>query len=75
MEQQRRWKATWFDPWGQPHELNFIGAESRIVARIDFQLTMMDMGLPVPNSFELEEETQILPRIPRFTTHVGRPGR
>jgi hypothetical protein len=73
MENQRRWKATWFDSWGQAHELDFIGAESRIIARVDFQLTLMDMKQPIPNQFELEEETQILSRLPRFTTHVGRP--
>ena len=73
MESQRRWKATWFDPWGQPRELDFIGSKSRIVAHVDFQLTLMDMRQPVPNQFELEEETMILPAIPRFTTFKGKP--
>jgi hypothetical protein len=53
----------WVDHLGRPREYLFLGVESRVVARIDFQLRLMDQGEPVPNEFELEEATIVLPKI------------
>ena len=64
MKNQIRWRATWRDHRGQPRELVFEGPESRVVARVDFQLKLMEMGDAVPNQFDLDEGTIVLPRLP-----------
>jgi hypothetical protein len=63
MENETRWIATWTDHMGQSREYLFYSVESRVIARVDFQLRLMDQGEPVPNEFELEEATTVLPRV------------
>jgi hypothetical protein len=54
-EKTIRWKAIWTTPAGNQAEAFFYSVEQRGVARIDFQLKMMDLGRQVPNSFALNE--------------------
>jgi hypothetical protein len=50
-----RWIATWTDRMGRPREYIFESEASRVIARVDFQLRLMEQREPVPNEFELEE--------------------
>lgn len=68
---ERRWKATWTNQWGDPQEYWFSGPDNRMLARIDFQLKLMDQGIPCPNEFELEEGRTVFPVVPRLNT-LGR---
>jgi hypothetical protein len=60
---QTRWIATWVDHTGLSREYSFFSVESRVVARVDFQLRLMEQREPVPNEFELEEATIVLPKV------------
>jgi hypothetical protein len=50
-----KWVATWTDRMGRSREYLFESEESRTIARVDFQLRLMECREPVPNEFELEE--------------------
>jgi hypothetical protein len=65
---ERRWKATWFDQWGNPQEYLFYAPDNRMLARIDFQLKLMEQGKACPNAFELEEGKPVFPVTPRLDT-------
>jgi hypothetical protein len=58
-----RWIAHWTDWKGNEREYVFYGPSSRIAARIDFQLDCIDGSEPIPERFELEEGTVVLPTI------------
>lgn len=51
---KRRWKATWYEE-GHLREYIFYAPESRMLARVDLQLKLVEQGKPVPRTFELEE--------------------
>lgn len=65
---ERRWKATWRDQKGYLQEYLFYAPDSRVLARIDFQLRLMEQGRPVPNVYELEEGTLVVQVVPRIST-------
>lgn len=65
---ERRWKALWTDQWGYPQEYWFYGPDNLMLARIDFQLNLMDQGISCPNEFELEEGRPVFPVAPRLDT-------
>ncbi len=50
-----RWLATWTDNRGREREYLFIGPDDRVLARLDFQLKLIDAREPVPNQFEIEQ--------------------
>ena len=52
---QQQWVARWITPDGTLHELVFSSTQERMIARIDFVLKLMDMDIPRPNEYELEE--------------------
>ena len=64
------WRATWVDARGRRRELLFNGSPHRGIARIDFQLKVVERGEPLPGAFHLEEvvsstdeETVVCPAI------------
>lgn len=60
----RRWKATWRDQSGHLQEYIFSAPDSRVIARVDFQIKLMDQGRPVPNLFDLEEGKIVVGVVP-----------
>lgn len=65
---QKRWIARWQTKNGLPQQLIFYSVESRGIARLDFQLKLIDMHLAVPDEFELDDNTLLIPPVPRLTT-------
>ena len=59
----QRWKATWIDRMGRARVLIFRAAPSRMYARLDFQLRLLDRGERIPERFDLEEKS-LLPLRP-----------
>ena len=55
MNNQTRRIATWTDQQGQAREMLFRGTPSRLTARLDFQLRLVDQGERIPEHFELLE--------------------
>ena len=68
---ERRWKAKWPDQQGREQEYWFSGPDNRMLARIDFQLNLMDQGIPCPSDFILEEGRPVFPVAHRLNT-LGR---
>jgi hypothetical protein len=66
MGNDTKWMATWIDHMGRSREYIFYSVDSRVVARVDFQLRLMDQSEKIPNEFELEEATMVLPTVPRL---------
>jgi hypothetical protein len=67
-EHKRRWRAIWRDQRGNLQEELFYAPDNRGLARIDFQLHLLEMQLPCPHTFELEEADFPLeqPRLPHL---------
>ena len=63
MHDETRWKAKWTDRSGAPRAHTFDGPPSRAVARIDFQLECIAAGEQIPEHFDLEEATVVLPAL------------
>lgn len=55
---QQRWRARWIAPDGAPYEYIFSSTTSRVVARVDFMLKVMDLGCQLPVVYELEEANE-----------------
>ncbi len=55
MSNEVRWVATWTDNTGREREYLFIGPDDRVLARLDFQLKLIDAKEAVPNQFEIEQ--------------------
>ena len=55
MNTSTRWRASWVDGLGRRREYIFDGPASRGVARVDFQLKIVDSGEAVPTTFDLDE--------------------
>lgn len=70
---QKRWIARWKTKNGTPQQLVFYSVESRGIARLDFQLKLMDMHIPVPDAFEPDDNTLLIPPVPHLTL-LGRVG-
>lgn len=64
MNNQTRWIAKWTDQRGRTRVHTFYGPTSRAIACLDFKLECIDSGERIPEHFELEEGTQVLPAIP-----------
>ena len=62
---QQYWIARWITPDGTAHEVIFPSMQERMIARIDFVLKLMDMDIPRPNEYELEEARSNLSSLPR----------
>jgi hypothetical protein len=60
-----RWVATWKDQEGRERSYYFDAPDSRMIARLDFQLKLAEQHEQVPESFDLDEATTLLPRIQR----------
>lgn len=63
---QKRWIARWHTKNGTPQELIFYSVESRGIARLDFQLKLIDRHVPVPDEFTLDDETLLIPPGPHL---------
>jgi hypothetical protein len=61
----QRWVARWTAPDGTPQQLYFSSTSDLKIARIDFRLKLMDLGLPYPHAYDLEEAQGKLSSIPR----------
>ena len=61
---EQRWVARWTTPNGIPQEFFFYSTCERMIARIDLMLKLMEMEMPRPNEYELEETRSGLPSIP-----------
>lgn len=68
----RQWKATWSDQDGTRHEYIFATSDNRMIAGIDFRLQMLEQGITVPESFELEEGRRIVRVVPSLRELEGR---
>jgi hypothetical protein len=62
---QQRWVARWTTSNGTPQECFFYSTHELMIARIDFMFKLIDMGIPRPNEYDLEEAHAGLPSIPR----------
>ena len=67
---QQRWVARWTTPNGMSQEFFFYSTCERMIARIDLMLKLMEMEMPRPNEYELEEARSGLPSIPT-PVHLG----
>jgi hypothetical protein len=61
---QTRWVAHWIDCYGVDNEYVFYSSPSRVVALIDFKLWFTQQYKRMPERFELEEGTTVLPTLP-----------
>lgn len=52
----KRWKARWITPGGLEREYRFQSLESRVIARIDLELQLLDLGYRIPDEVYLEED-------------------
>jgi hypothetical protein len=50
-----RWKATWITPAGNPTQAFFYSVTQYNIARVDFQILLMDSHRTVPGDFDLVE--------------------
>jgi hypothetical protein len=64
---KQRWIATWHEG-GYSQEYIFYAPGSRILARLDFQLKLIEQGKPVPTHFELEEGQPVIYVVPNAGT-------
>ncbi len=65
---ERRWKAIWYDQKGYLQEYLFNAPDSRVLARVDFQLKLMEQGRSIPSAYELEEGNLVVRVVPRIST-------
>jgi hypothetical protein len=72
MHNNTRWIARWVDGVGRQRTCVFDGPDNMVVARLDFQLKLIDWHERIPNEFELEKvfhpdegETTLLPAVRR----------
>ncbi len=65
-----RWKANWIDHTGRHRSSVFESAESLIVARVDFQLSLMSRHEKVPTSLK-SQRSGLLPAISPSMDHPG----
>jgi hypothetical protein len=70
MNNNTKWLASWVDNAGNKRTYTFHGPNSRVVARVDFQLQLMEQKEPVPDEFELEEAWIAPPRPQIQERHV-----
>ncbi len=69
MQKETKWRAIWIDYTGRVREYHFTSEDSFVVARLDFQLRLLDRRERIPDEFELDEigsgqETLKLPALP-----------
>lgn len=66
MAQQRRWIARWASKTGGTQTFMFYSEPSLIVARVDLQLKLFDLGIPIPTRYTLEDAALLSSTIPRL---------
>ena len=56
----QRWVARWLTQDNKPQAYIFTAPDNRMIARLDFRLKMIDMGVVAPQHFEVDEYSVIL---------------
>ena len=64
MENQTRWVASWEDREGRQRVYIFRGPDSRLQARIELSIRVLDMHEPLPLGYELTEAETGIPPTP-----------